>query len=353
VWPYLLVFAIPGIIGILDDRRYQAHAAPRAWLFLYGVFVTCFVGLRDNIGADWEQYEYFFVVARFESFEKATQLSDPGYMLLNWCIASTGGNITGVMFFAAAIVGASLVRFSTITPYPWVALAVAASHFTVVMSMSHVRQSIALSFVLLAVVALAERSIARYVLWCVLAAVFHRSAAIFLPIAVLLTERNRAVAAIAICVVASVSYVALLQEAVELYRGRYITSEYAAHGAVFRVAMNVPAAALFLGIIRKHEPDSPLRRFWTIMSICAITLLLFYPLVPSSAAVDRLAKYAMPLQIYVMGWIAIAGGQEIVKRYVARAAVLGCYGMYLYVWLAYSNLASEYWIPYRSVLWGK
>lgn len=350
---YFAVFAIPAVIGLLDDRRYPRDIAHSAALFLYGLFITCVVGLRYNVGADWAQYEYFFAVARFEPISRALQLSDPGYMLLNVVVARLGGSITGVMLVSAAIIAYSLVKFSTLTPYPWIALGVAASHFTVVMSMSHVRQSVALACILIAVVALAERSIGRYVVWCVLAAVFHRSAVIFIPVAALLSDRNRYVVVLAVACTVAASYFALLQGAAELYRGRYIASEYAAYGGAYRVMMNVPAALLFLLIVRRHVGIVPLRRFWAIMSVLAFMFVILYALVPSSAAVDRLAKYALPLQFYAMAWLAAAGGGEIVKRYLTRAAVLGCYGAYLYVWLSYSTLAAAYWIPYNTVLGGK
>ena len=128
----------------------------------------------------------------------------------------------------------------------------------------------------------------------------------------------------------------------------YVESEYsqAADGAPLRVAMNAVSGVLFLLFRRRLGCNESSLRLWTFLSVVSFACVPL--LAVSLTAVDRLALYLIPLQVYVGSHIP-----RIAKTTVSRTqlalGVAACYGAVLFVWLNYAG-NSYRWIPYRSVL---
>jgi hypothetical protein len=125
----------------------------------------------------------------------------------------------------------------------------------------------------------------------------------------------------------------------------YVEAEYQSQGAAIRVAMNLPPAILFLLFHKRFqlgEQQAKLWRNFSLGALLALTMLLF---TNSSTAVDRLALYLIPLQMFVWGRLPGAFPEkgrlntQLIVGIVAYSAAIQ------FVWLTYATNASS-WLPY-------
>ena len=98
------------------------------------------------------------------------------------------------MLIAGAICAIGLVVFCLNLPRPWLALAVAVPYLVIVVCMGYTRQGVALGLAMLGLVALGKKGIGWFVFWVMLAAMFHKTAVLLLPLAALAAAHNRFVA---------------------------------------------------------------------------------------------------------------------------------------------------------------
>lgn len=170
------------------------------WL-LVGLVLAVLMGLRHEVGGDWFNYLPQFQDTAVLSFGEALSLGDPGYSALNWLVAQLGGTIYGVNLACAAVLMWGTVVFCRRQPNPWLALLAAVPYLLIVVGMGYTRQSVALGFALLGLVALGDGRVRAFVLWVVLGALFHKSAVLLLPIAALAASRNRWLTGVLVLVV--------------------------------------------------------------------------------------------------------------------------------------------------------
>jgi hypothetical protein len=238
-----------------------------------------------------------------------------------------------------------LAAFCRTLPRPWLGLAVAVPYLVIVVGMGYSRQGIALGFAMLGIVALGREQTLRFVLWVALAATFHKSAVLLLPIAALTATRNRYWTAAWIAVASVVGYQLFLEESVDALYLNYVEAQYESQGAFIRLLMNaLPAAILLLwrGRFRLAERD---RRLWLWLAAISLGLLAMLLATSASTAVDRIALYMLPLQVMVFSHLPAAFGRSGGRNTIV-AAVLLYYAMVLFVWLNFATHAFA-WLPYR------
>jgi len=230
-------------------------------------------------------------------------------------------------------------------PNPWLALTVGIPYIAIVMGMNYTRQSAAFGFELLALVALQDGRIRRFVILIIIASSFHKSAMILLPIAALISARNRFWTVFWVSVASALSFIMFIGEAYEGLVSSYAGVELASGGALIRVVMNAVAAVVFLAM-RSHIVLPPLQmKIWTVVSIIALLFIPALALSPSSTAVDRLALYFMPIQLLVFSHLPSAVRQWGWRSVATLLLVIG-YALIMFVWFNYSQYSLS-WLPYK------
>jgi len=106
--------------------------------------------------------------------------------------------------------------------------------------------------------------------------------------------------------------------------------------------MNLVPAVLFLIRSRRLGFPERERRVWRNLALVACALLPMLLLLPSSAAVDRLALYIVPLQLAVLSRPRIV----MVSERLGTVVII-CYAAAVqFTWLTYAHHA-RYWVPYH------
>jgi hypothetical protein len=344
MWPYWAMLFIPAWALLTPGRLPKSQARVVWWLV--GLLFALLMGLRHEVGGDWGAYARHFQWIQQQTFAAAlTERGDPGYYGTSWLLSRVGGNVHALNLVCAGLLAWGTVAFAKRQPMPWVALFAAVPYLLIVVGMGYTRQSAAIGCAMLGLIALGDGRRRKFVVWILLAATFHKTAVVLLPIAALSATRNRTWTYVWIGVVALVGgWLFLFGSSATLY-ANYVESDYrfASEGAGIRVAMDVVPAVLFLLFRRRLTKDEGERKLWTWLSLIA---LLCVPLLSMSAtAVDRMALYLIPIQLFVFGRLGtlattVAGRTRIVL------GILAYYVAVQFVWLNFAQTAFA-WLPYR------
>jgi hypothetical protein len=356
MWPYWIMFLIPAGAAAVAPAHGAPSAGPRAptpltlsWVAVI-LAMTCVIGFRYQVGADWFSYLEHYNDVSGADLTQILQSKGPAYAGLNWLSARLGLGVVGVNFVGGALFAAGLSALCRTQPRPWLALAVAVPYLLIVVAMGYSRQAIALALAMLGIVALRRREVLRFVAFVVLGALFHRSAVLLLPIAALSATRNRLVTTLWVGVIAAAAYWLLLEESVDSLYVHYVEREYQSQGALIRLLMNAFPAVILLAWEHRFRLAPSEARLWRWFAILSIVLLAVLAATPATTAVDRIALYALPLQVVVFGAFPDAFASRA-GRGALVLAVLAYYGAALFVWLNYASHAYA-WLPYRMLVPG-
>ena len=346
MWPFWLMLLIP-VWATLQPGSLRPRQLDWMWVCV-GLIFALMMGLRHEVGGDWGTYSRHFNDVKGVGFSEVVSRGDPGYYILNWLIAQAGGSIYIVNLVCAAVMMWGTVKFCRSQPNPWLALLAAVPYMLVVVGMGYSRQAVALGFALLGLVALANGRVRNFVVWVAIGATFHKSAVLLLPIAALASSRNRLLTAALVGVTTLLMYYLLLADASEQLWENYVEAKYQSEGGMIRVLMNVVPGLIFLIFRKRLAPDPQERKLWVLMALFSVACL---PLVSlASTAVDRVALYLIPLQLFVFSRLPRLAN-AVDTRTPLVLAVVGYYVAVLYVWLNFAANAN-YWVPYQFMpLW--
>ena len=190
---YIIVALFLIGLALLDVEYPRSRPACAAASLM---LVTAFAALRYQTGYDWLVYEDFFnstvdlETALYRGIPPQDRPMEPLFYALNMLIKSIGGSLTLlfaiVAVFNCYIIHAVTGRISDGRSLMW------ALYFALVFpiaQLSIIRQSLAASFVLLALLMAARGAIVRAALFLVAGMGFHASVALYLP--VLFLRRRR------------------------------------------------------------------------------------------------------------------------------------------------------------------
>ncbi len=322
---------------------------PLLWRVMFVVLVLA-IGLRHEVGGDWFNYLRHLDTASSLTFFEALATGDPAYSVLNWLAAPLGLGVYFVNTMCAIVFSWGLVAFCRTQPRPWLAMVVALPYLVTVVAMGYTRQGAAIGFAMLGLVALSNQKILRFIVFVGLAATFHKSAVILMPLAVLAGSKRRGLTLLWVAVSSGLFYVLLLQDSVATLTYGYIEAEYASSGAAIRIAMNTIPALLFLIFRRRFAMSASDRSFWTWMSIVALVFVAMLIASPSSTAVDRMALYWIPLQLFVLCRLPNAMGAPTGRNDLWVCLIVAYSASVLFVWLSFADNAHS-WVPYQFYPW--
>ena len=356
MWPYWLLFLVPTVLAVsrlkpVPQITLTAHHArwPDLWRVIFALLVLM-IGFRHEVGGDWLTYIEHIETLAAGTYEDRFRRQDPAFAFFNELAIQTGFGVYLVNLLSAGFFIWGLLAFCRAQPRPWLALVVAVPYLITVVAMGYTRQGVAIGVAMLAMVALGKGSTLRFVLWIALAAAFHKSAVILVPLAILANTKRRIFTLLWVLASGAALFLLLLRESVDFLIYGYIESEYQSSGAGIRIAMNAVPAAIFLLFRKRFQLSLEERSFWTWMAWSALLFVVLLKVSPSSTAVDRVALYWIPLQLFVLARLPNALGKADGKNAIWVYAVI-CYSAAVhFVWLVFADTAFA-WLPYQFYPW--
>ncbi len=346
--PYALVSGVAYLGGATSALSRKTSGLGWTMLCLYAVVLCFFVGFRFEVGKDWFQYVYIFDSIGDLSFPEAINFTDTGYSLLNWAAQNLGFGVSSVFFVCAVILVSGIFVFAVRTSYPWIAVAVAMPHIVTAIAMDHIRQATALGFILIGLAVLDRKRVWIFFACIILGATFHRTAVIFFAFGLVLVSKNRSILYPAFLAIAFVMFHYALSDRLDVYASRYLETEAGSRGALLRLLLNAIPAAGFLLIRDRIDISPKLRKILTITAYAAIACPFLVAVSPSTVVVDRIGKYFLPVQIFFFpAFIGMITGKA--TRLLVAVFVVIFLVSHQFYWLTQSDLAQDYWIPYKAI----
>lgn len=330
-------------VGALTEQPGVRKRGSDLLLRFGGIAIAALIGLRFEVGADWRPYEDIFAHAANSSFADMPSIADPGYFSVNLLVHWLGVDLWLVNLICGAIFAWGLIRFAELQERPWLTVTVAIPYLVIVVAMGYSRQAVAIGLVMAGLASyLKTGSVLRFAGYVVVAASFHKTGVVALPLVAVANERGRFVNVLITVAVTYLLYTYFLSAQVSRFVTNYIDTRYAAEGAGIRVAMSVVPALLFFARSRQLGFSERERKVWRNLSAAALAFLVLLFALPSSAVVDRLALYAIPLQLVVLSrpraFFASAG--------LGTAAIVAYAAAVQFTWLTYAHHA-RFWVPYH------
>jgi hypothetical protein len=345
--PYLLSWGLFAVNGLSPARRIATST-----LLALGLFLTLLIGLREQVGGDWDNYLPYLDRSIGEPFSEIFEADEPGYGLLNWIGANWGGGVYLVNTLCGLIFTVGLLKFCRALPYPWLALALAFPYLVTVVAMGYSRQGVAIGLEMLALLELERNRLFRFLGWIALAATFHRTVLVMLLLpAATLSGGLRFSQLVRLLLLAGAAlglYSAVIAPDLDGYVQGYLEAEYESQGALIRVLLCLLPALLFLGFRRRFQLPPDTQRIWTMISLLALAAAIGLFTVASSTAVDRLALYLIPLQLFVGSRLPDTRLFGFSPNSWNQLLILLSFAV-LIVWLLFAG-HSYAWLPYRNLL---
>lgn len=334
--------------GMLRNRQVSWMLA-----IFFGVFLALLAGTRYYVGCDYTGYLLRFAYAgNWTSWSTLLLREEPGFNGLVLAIKEAGLTYDALILVVSSIYVVCLMRFASLARAPAAFLVLAFPVLIVQLGMSGMRQALALGFLMLALVSFAHRARVPTAIWVLVAAQFHASAIIFLPIAMLVGRHLSTIRILVALMVLGPVVVFLLQSQFEVYSDRYIEQIYgenSSSGAWYRYALVLLPFVMLARWYRKVEV-----RFPQTIELMRLFMLISFVMAPiglvSSVVLHRLVFYVMPVSIITL--LAVAETLAVTWRAPAiRLAPFVVYGSYVLVWFTFSRHASSCYVPYQSWLW--
>lgn len=299
------------------------------------------IGLRSQVGADWDTYKRIFNMIAYRDLWEALTLGDPGYQLLNWLSQQIGSGVWLVNLVCGILFTWGLIRFAQAQDDPWLTVLVGIPYLVIVVAMGYTRQAVAIGFIMAGFATLKRTgSLTRFLIYAMMAAMFHKTAVLTVPFVIFTSDRNRTLTVLAGLAAAYALYSLFLTGAQDRLLRNYESAN--SQGAAIRVAMDILPAALFLLRQRAFGFVEQERKLWRNLSLAALGCVPLLFILKGSTAVDRMALYLIPIQLVILPRL----GNVYLSQTAARLLVI-IYSLAIqFSWLNYATF-SNYWVPYH------
>ena len=353
--PYWLLFLLPAGMA-LSPIKGDKTVNSILWIMV-GWLCFLMIGLRYQVGGDWDNYITYLDLARSRYFSIADTLAvswgnATGYMVLNWIVLQLGMGMYAVNIFCAAIFTFGLMKYCRKQPMPWVALAAAIPYMVYGVAMGYTRQATAMGLFFWGLSFLREGKELKYLAVIVVACTFHASAIITAPLALLARKKipkiiYPLIGFFVVMVFYLFTSITIRGGDVTLLEAYQIVFNYTATrfspGGIIRIYMNalpVLFAFFFWNRIKLISPDYKIIKWMAIVSIIAVPALTM-----STTLIDRLGLYLMPIQLALWPRL-IAVQRTMLMRSFWTVMLISYFAVVLFVFFNYANHA-HFWLPYQ------
>jgi hypothetical protein len=352
MWPYFLIFLIAACFTIFAPRDAPKSGEGHLAFILFAAVLALMIGFRWEVGGDWSWDVRRMIRLGDADLSDYMSVTDPGFGVLMWLGTKSGFNIWFVHLIGGGVFAYGLSRFCLNQAHPWLCMVIAIPYLVIVVAMGYDRQAVAIGFVMLAMVAIRNRSMLGFARSMTLATTMHLTAFSLLPVFLLGSRVNKLWALIVGSLFLMVGYYLSLQDYLQTKAnkaiGGYIETGYSSSGAGVRIAMNALPAFLYFVFRSRLKFDDEERRLVDVLAVIGLAFVGLLFVSPSSTAVDRMALYIIPIQLLVLGRLPLALARTRDAYTLLAAGVVVYSAVVMFVWLNFANDASD-WVPYSII----
>lgn len=340
---YWLMYFIPASMSLFLGCARQLNRLP--WILIGFLFIVI-IGFRLEVGGDWYNYIRHYDNISGDTLVEALKRGDPGHQFLNWLMARWDLGVYGTNVIYGTIFMIGLIKFSRLQTYPWISMAVAVPYLITVVSMGYSRQGVAIGLFLWGVTYLNRGKFKTYIVFVLVAALFHKTAILLLPLGIFLYGKGLTLRLLMLIPIVYGAWDILLADQQEKLWENYVEAQMRSDGAKIRVAMNLFPSLLFFIYKKEWKRNFDDYTFWfwiALGSIVSVVLVGF-----ASTAVDRVSLYFIPIQLVVFARLPYLARKHVSPS-ITKALIVLMYTLVFFIWLNYASHAFA-WIPYQNIL---
>ena len=371
----MIIYSIPLIflscLTFLESRNNKISIVKNKYLyFLTFLFLTFFVGFRNEIGCDWDGYFENFSSINSKSWntlfaqnnisELGNQVYDIGYTLIIK-ILSYKFNFQIIIFVLSFFFTLPLFIFCSQLKRRYLALTIAYPYFFIVVGMGPIRQSIAITFLMICIICLSNKNFNKFLLFNIFSSLFHFSAIIFSTLLLIFIdtfEKKRLNIFIALILGSILLILTFYNYESVFYKiSDYIKPDFYENGiknniyneaksAIIIWIINFLPITLYLTNISKFKFNKFLKRivfFFFIYEIFSFLLIFF-----NSMFAYRFLLYGFPISIYIASFLPDVDILKMKSTNITFSIVILCFAS-LAFWLHNANHA-YCWLPYKNII---
>ena len=320
------------------------------WYFVI-FLLSIFIGLRYEVGGDWYIYENNAIelMSAYSMWDYIKTQGDPGYYLINYLSLKIGAHVYLSNFICAVLFSTGLAMLCRSCPRPLLSLAAAFPYLIIVVAMGYTRQSVAIGFILIAIIFLIKEKPLFFVLMILLATLFHKTALVFLPIGAFIFSKNKLTTLVAMLAFGLIAFFIFLESYLEQLIASYLVGNaQQSSGAKIRLGMNLVPSLIYILFRNKFQISIIESKLFFWLSLISISLFLMLFLTTISTALDRIGLYMLPLQMLIFSRIPDLFEDKVIKT-LAYISIFSYFLLVLFVWLNFAD-HSYLWVPYNSIL---
>lgn len=347
---YWIFIGFTSLMALLEQGAEKVnHRLNFLWI-VFTVALALFIGGRWKTGGDWGNYYSNLEPFYWLTVDKAAATTkDVGYTLLSIFASQFTTGMVVITMFSGIVMAAALTRFSLAQPRPWLCMAVAMPYLVVVCGMGYIRQGIAISFILMGLLALGRESIGRYTAWVAVGALFHATALAMIPLGAVASRKNRLIVIAMVAAVTIIAFRALIASRTDVLVTNYVDADATSSGALVRAFMGALPGILFLVFRKQFKLEGSALIAWTALSALAVATVPAVLLYASSTVVDRLGLYLLPVQCFVYARVPDALARSNQQRQLFAVGIILLYLIVFFTFINYGDHANS-WVPYRFYL---
>ena len=356
---YFIIFAILSFTAFRESNNPKPLSI-YSFIFLTILF-TFFIGLRYEIGCDWESFKWFFDFSNC-TYDNSCSISPGaiqkvksqgiGYRLLTLIIKTFGGSFYSLNFVSALLFVIPLLKFCTNFSRPHLAILISYPYLITVIGLGTIRQSIAIAFLLLCIDQLKKYQFLNFYILNFFSILFHYSSSIFLFLPFLIDLKKRGnlklfrlflyVVFLIFIVLVIFSENNYFKYQLHLYVG-YNPIPIASPLLIWTM-IAIPSAIIILNY--KFFKDFDTTKFWRNYSI--IGILMIFPIFINKVIALRLLLYFLPIKIYCLSKLPELLIYKISPKYVYLSIIFFSF-LILTIWFNFANHSYCY-LPYKNLL---
>ena len=316
------------------------------------IILVLFVGLRHEVGGDWNPYLYWYKSIELNGLDVSLSsiiLTDFGYNLVNYISATLGLGIYGVNTMCALIFLWGIFRFLSIVENKpsdfYMGLSLLYPYLIMVVGMGYTRQSVAIGLGMASLSYVLEGKERKGFIVALASVFFHKTGVINLIISTLAMKKYKRTTSWFLVF----SFVALLPFALKIlnrFVAVYVSNPIVSYGGIFRsFFVFIPAILLLLflkiGAFEMEDEDE----LWVKMSYISILFALMAMM--NLTVGDRMLLYFYEIPVVFIQ--KLQSRMSLLMRPVISNALLYFIVLFMTVWMIYGVHASA-WVPYKNVL---
>lgn len=345
---YYLLFSIPVIYSLYKPRvKWSINVS-----LIISIIYILFIGLRKEIGVDWDKYQQIISDFEFPSFfEMLTSTTDPLYYSLNKFFQNFNGSIYYVNSICAIIFIFSLILFLNDLKRPFLGLSIAFPYLIVVIGSNYTRQSVAIGLSLLVIKFILKEKFLNAIFVSFLSIGFHSSGIFgllyFMPF--LFKSFKKRIDLILLFLIFLLAAVISLIPSIGYLYGQYLEYSYVSQGFYFRTLIYSISGTIFIFNKERFTKNLNEKSLLTSLTFFTYFLLIIGIIFPSKTALlDRIGLYLTPLYLIVASSLPSLKLKQVNTTSITIFIHITSLSL-MFIWF-YLSPHIEYWVPYKNLI---